>query len=109
MRPILGPSRQTIGFPTEDGSNKSSNNVQGPALPTESQERSQASKNNSIAEARLQGDFRAAELNAAYQHNQTNLDFKEEVSGLEPFVKSDEHGFFLPEVNDEVLIKKDLK
>ena len=74
MRPIQGPSRQTIGFPAEDGSSKNPSYVQAPAQPAESPDRSQASKSNSIGEARLQGDLRAAELNTALRSNNPSSD-----------------------------------
>jgi hypothetical protein len=117
MRPIQGPLRQTIGIPANDGSNKDVSYVQTPPQ-LEEPARSQASKDQSVAEAKLQGNLRAAELNAAYQHNQTDLEFlrsnkssidanfKGEITGIEPAVQNRNSNSFLPEVNDEVLIKK---
>ncbi len=57
-----------------------------------------------LAELKLQADSRSAELNTQIPNLKT---FKGEMVGLEPTVidspREDQDGFFLPEVNDEVL------
>ena len=57
-----------------------------------------------LAELKLQAESRSAELNTQIPNLKT---FKGEMVGLEPTVidspREDQDGFFLPEVNDEVL------
>ncbi len=76
MKPIQGPSQQSIAFPKLDGSDKNAAHIQAPAS-TEQPQQADTSKSYSsqIPEAKLQGNLRAMELNSAYQHNQSDFDF----------------------------------
>jgi hypothetical protein len=94
-KPIQGSVHQSFGISGADAAGKDPFKIQ-KAEPTQQPQRSESSKNQSVAEAMLQGNLRAAELNAV---------FKGEIVGLEPVVQRSDTNYFLPEVNDEVLIK----
>jgi hypothetical protein len=76
MKPIQGRSFQATGLPASDGSSKEPAYIQ-TSSSTETPKPSEAPNNYAAqkAETKLQGSLRAAELNSAYQHNQTDLEF----------------------------------
>ena len=76
MKPIQGPSRQSVVFPASDAKDKDPAYIQTPSS-TEQPQQSETSKDHSsqVADAKLQGNLRASQLNSAYQHHQSDLEY----------------------------------